>query len=68
MEIVELNADGTGLCDLDGTRHAVDFTLIEQPRAGDFVIVHAGYAIEKLDVREANERLALFDELAALSP
>jgi hydrogenase expression/formation protein HypC len=68
MKIVEVSDGATGVCDLDGARHAVNFSLIDNPRDGDLVIVHAGYAIEKLDVHEANERLALFDELAALSP
>jgi hydrogenase expression/formation protein HypC len=32
---------------------------------GDYVIVHAGFAITRLDVEEAEKTLALFDEIAA---
>jgi len=32
---------------------------------GDYVIVHAGFAIARLDVEEADRTLALFDEIAA---
>lgn len=64
MSLLEVRDDGTGTCDMDGSRYEVDLTLIEYPKIGDYVIVHAGFAIEKLDEQEANERLALFDELA----
>jgi len=35
-------------------------------RQGDFVIVHAGFAIEKLDQEEADERISMFEELSLL--
>lgn len=41
----------------------VDISLLESPKIGDFVIVHAGYAIETLDLEEAEERLDLFKQL-----
>lgn len=64
MEIVELESDAIALVDLDGTRRQVDVSLIDEPAVGQFVIIHAGMAIARLDVEEANERLALFEELA----
>jgi hydrogenase expression/formation protein HypC len=64
MKLIEVSAQGTGVADLDGTRTRVNLTLIEEPAVGDFVIVHAGYAIERLDVEEAEARLALFEEIA----
>ena len=68
MKIVEVRPDATGVADLDGARHEVNLSLVNDPRLGEYVIVHAGFAIEKLDETEANERLALFDELARLAP
>jgi len=65
MRIEEIRADGMGVGDLDGAQHEVDLCLVADPRIGDYVIVHAGYAIEKLDRQEADERIALFKELAA---
>jgi hydrogenase expression/formation protein HypC len=65
MRIREIRADGLGIGDLDGAEHEVDLSLVADPRVGDHVIVHAGYAIEKLDEREADERLNLFRMLAA---
>ena len=66
MQIVDVLADGSGTADLDGSRQKVDLSLIQDPSPGDYVIVHAGFAIEKLDVAEADARLELFAELAAV--
>jgi hydrogenase expression/formation protein HypC len=65
MRIVEIRNDGTGLVELDGSRREANLSLLTNPKTGEYVIVHAGFAIEKLDERDANERIALFDELAA---
>ena len=64
MRIEELRSDGMGIGDYDGSRHEIDVSLVDAPRVGEYVIVHAGYAIEKLDEKEAGERLLLFKELA----
>jgi hydrogenase expression/formation protein HypC len=66
MKIVEVGAGGAGVAEVEGTRYDVDLNLLGSVALGDFVIVHAGYAIEKLDREEADERLALFAELARL--
>jgi hydrogenase expression/formation protein HypC len=47
-----------------GTEVEIDVSLIRDPAPGDSVIVHAGYAIEKLSPRDAAERAALFERLA----
>jgi hydrogenase expression/formation protein HypC len=65
MRIRDIRPDKMGIGDLDGTEHEVDLSLVADPRVGDYVIVHAGYAIEKLDEKEADARAALFRELAA---
>ena len=41
----------------------VDISLLESAKIGDYVIVHAGFAIETLDLEEAEERLDLFRQL-----
>ena len=63
MRIAEIHGDGTATGDIDGTLHRVDLSLVDATE-GDYVIVHAGFAIENLDEAEANERLRLFRELA----
>ncbi len=64
MKIVELKNDSAGVCELDGTRYDVDLSLIETPSLQEYVIVHAGFAIEKLDEAEASARLELFEGMA----
>ena len=66
MRIREIRADGMAIGELNGAQHEIDLSLIANPLVGDYVIVHTGYAIEKLDEKEADERLALFKELAAV--
>jgi len=64
MKLVSVGADGTGVAEVAGARYDVQLGLLEDAAVGDYVIVHAGYAIEKLDGAEAEERLALFAEMA----
>jgi hydrogenase expression/formation protein HypC len=45
----------------------VDVSLLKDPCPGDHVIIHAGYAIETLSLADAEERLALFRQIAELS-
>lgn len=45
----------------------VDVSLLPDPKPGDYVIVHAGFAIETLSLAEANERLDLFRKMAELT-
>jgi hydrogenase expression/formation protein HypC len=64
MKIAQISADGLGVADLGGVRHEVDLSLVGPVQVGDYVIIHAGYAIGKLDEGEAVARIALFRELA----
>ena len=64
MKIVEIKDNGAGVCELENLRYEVDLSLIEETGLDDFVIVHAGFAIEKLDLEEAKERLQLFKDMA----
>jgi hydrogenase expression/formation protein HypC len=50
--------------DVMGNRTSADISVIEDVRVGDYILVHAGLAIQKYDEAEALETLALFRELA----
>jgi hydrogenase expression/formation protein HypC len=58
--------DNMGIIDVEGVQKEVSLLLIEDPRVGDYVIVHAGFAIQKIDEAEASESLKLLRELASL--
>lgn len=66
MKIVELADKTRGIVDLDGIRYEANLSLLDDPRVGQYVIVHAGFAIETLDKEEAEVRLALFEKMADL--
>jgi hydrogenase expression/formation protein HypC len=51
-----------------GVRREVRVDLIEQVAVGDYLIVHAGVAIERLDPQEAQETLRLFAEMFSGKP
>ena len=51
--------------EVGGVRSRVSIALIDDVALGDYLIVHAGFAITRLDVNEAEKSLALFEEIAA---
>jgi len=46
-----------GTIDMEGTQREVSLLLLEDAKIGDYVIVHAGFAIHKIDEAEAKESL-----------
>jgi len=52
--------------DVDGVRRSASLLLLEEARVGDYVIVHAGFAIQKIDEAAARETLNLLRESLAL--
>lgn len=59
-KVVELRAGDQGVIDLGGVRKDVSLALVEGVVVGDYVIVHVGYALQKVDAEEAERTLALF--------
>jgi hydrogenase expression/formation protein HypC len=52
--------------DVDGVRREASLLLIENPKIGDYVIVHAGFAINTLSEEDALESLKALREAASL--
>ena len=50
--------------DFGGVSQEANLTLVPEAKVGDYVLVHAGFAIQRLDEAEAEETLRLFQELA----
>jgi hydrogenase expression/formation protein HypC len=65
-KIVEIN-ENTAIVDVEGVKKEVGLYLIENPKVGDYVIVHAGFAISKIDQNEALETLKIFREIAEIA-
>ncbi len=65
VRVVELLEDQWVEVEIGGVRSRASTALVDGVATGDYVIVHAGFAIARLDVEEAEKTLALFEELAA---
>ncbi|MBQ1423968.1 MAG: HypC/HybG/HupF family hydrogenase formation chaperone [Lachnospiraceae bacterium] len=62
LRIKEL--DGTdAVVERDGVSRRVKVNFIREPKVGDYVMVHAGFAIEKVNEKQAEEDLEAFREL-----
>lgn len=57
--VVELHGEAEAVVDLDGVRRRISRELVEQVQVGDYLIVHVGYALSKLDQGEALRTLQL---------
>ncbi len=65
VKVIELCATEAAIVDLGGVRKEISLALLDDVNIGDYVILHAGYALSKLDPDEAEKTLALFAELDA---
>lgn len=66
VKVVEVGADeraGWATVDLGGVKKDISLALLDDVAVGDYVILHVGYALTKLDPEEAARTLALFAEL-----
>ena len=62
LKLIEVNGK-EAVGDAMGVRRRVRLDSIEEPKVGDYVIVHAGFAIERLPEQQALEDLASWEEL-----
>ncbi|AKU14590.1 hydrogenase assembly chaperon [Azoarcus sp. CIB] len=66
--IVELLPGDACRVDLGGVRKEISLALVDGAEVGDYVIVHVGYALSKLDQDEAEQTLALFADTGLAGP
>jgi len=62
MKIIKVDGD-EGTVEIDGVKRSVNISLLENVNKGDYVIVHAGFAIERLDPDYAKEVEEIWKEL-----
>ena len=67
VRVIELRDDDRGVVDLGGVRKEVSLALVDGVAVGDYVILHVGYALTRLDPDEAQKTLETF-AAAGLSP
>jgi hydrogenase expression/formation protein HypC len=64
--VVELRAPDQAVVELGGVRKTVSIALVPETREGEYVIVHVGFAIGRLDAAEAERTLALIAEFSGV--
>jgi len=66
-KIIWIDENGLGTVDVDGVKRDVSLLMIENPEIGDYVIVHAGFALHKIDETIALESLRILRESLAIA-
>ena len=61
--VVEILEHEQAIVDMGGVRKPISTALLDEVAVGDYVIVHVGFALSRLDPDEAAETLKLFAEL-----
>lgn len=65
MKLVRIEGN-KGIVELSGVKKEVSLDLLKEADIGDYLIIHAGFAIEKLDEEEAKKTLAVWEEIAEI--
>jgi hydrogenase expression/formation protein HypC len=64
VEIYETNGLLMGKIDFGGVVREVCLTFVPEAKAGDYTIIHVGFALNLIDEKEAMETLTLLDEIS----
>jgi hydrogenase expression/formation protein HypC len=64
--ITEIHDSGIGRAEVGGVVRDVNLCLVDDVAIGDYIIMHVGFALSKLDLDEAEATLRLFEEAGLL--
>lgn len=64
VRVAKLLEDSMARVELDGAAKDISLALVDDVQVGDYVVMHAGFALSKLDQEEAKRTLALFGEMS----
>lgn len=64
-KIIAIEENNLGKAEYLGTKVRINLSLLDEVKIGDWVIIHAGFAITRLDEQEAQETLNLLQEITA---
>ncbi|MGE0127785.1 MAG: HypC/HybG/HupF family hydrogenase formation chaperone [Blastocatellales bacterium] len=67
IEMVD-GASGIAKVDVSGVRRNVNIALLDDAGVGDYVLIHVGFALSRIDEREAEETLRMLQELGSYEP
>jgi hydrogenase expression/formation protein HypC len=66
VQVTELLDGAMARVTLDGVKKEISLALVDDVKPGDYVILHVGYALNKIDPEEAERTLALLAEAGQL--
>jgi hydrogenase expression/formation protein HypC len=66
VRLKEKKSEILGTFEYGGVMKDANLQLLEEINEGDYILVHAGFAIERLDEKDAEETLVLMREMALL--
>ena len=66
VRVVELRPDQMALVDVGGVRKEISLALVDDIVVGDYVVLHVGCALQRLDPHEAEETLQLMAQVGLL--
>lgn len=64
-KVIKIKGD-TATVDVSGIRREINILLCPQVKVGDYVIVHAGFALKIIDKKYARETLKIFKDISKL--
>lgn len=67
MRVIELLPEQMAKVSLDGVTKTISVALVDDICVGDYVILHVGFALSKVDAQEAERTLAMIREFAGTS-
>ena len=66
-EVIELLPDSMARVSIDGVSKVVSLALVDNVVVGDYVLLHVGFALSRIDQQEALETLGILREMGELS-
>jgi hydrogenase expression/formation protein HypC len=68
--IIEMVDDANSIAkvDVSGVRRNINIALLDEVGVGDYVLIHVGFALSKVDEKEAEETLRILRELGSYEP
>lgn len=68
VRVTALLPDQMAKVSLDGVSKTISTALVDDLAVGDYVILHVGFALSKIDAGEAERTLAMIEEIAGDGP
>lgn len=65
MKVIKIEGD-VAICEYEGIRRIARLDLFRDIKEGDYVLIHVGFIIQKIDLKEAEQTLKLYKELEGI--